>query len=88
MRAMQDERARIAIESEQLHLQSQELIDEIKHLNEDLDFYQKYIDDSSTNLNSSNLGDGRPQLSIAKLKRRIEELEDLVHELKQRGFHF
>lgn len=85
MQGIQEERARIAIENEQLHLQTQDLIDEIKNLNDELDSYQKYIDENITNLNNSNLDAPKPQISNSKLKKRVEELEDLVHELKQRG---
>mgnify|MGYP000871616016 CR=1 FL=1 len=83
MKGMQEERAKIAIENEQLHLQTQDLIDEIRNLNDELDSFQKYIDDNPAN--SSNYDHPRPQISNSKLKRRIEELEDLIHELKQRG---
>ena len=83
MKGMQEERAKIAIENEQLHLQTQDLIDEIRNLNDELDSFQKYIDDNPAN--SSNYDHPRPQISNSKLKRRVEELEDLIHELKQRG---
>lgn len=77
MQAIQEDRAKVAIENEQLHLKVQEFIDEIRHLNAELDFFQRYVEDSSSAFGT--------QAPFGKLKKKIEELEDLVYELKQKG---
>jgi DNA repair exonuclease SbcCD ATPase subunit len=79
MKQIQDEREKYASENEQLHLQTQELIEEIKRLSGELQEYQKYFDKNEMN----GILEGKP-VNAGKMKSRIEELEDLVYEVKQR----
>lgn len=81
MAEIQEERERIAYENEQLHLQTQELIDETKRLNGEIEDIQQYFE------NDRLIGlDGKANgLSYSKMKTRIEELEDLLYEIKQNG---
>jgi hypothetical protein len=80
MKNIQEERERIALENEQLHLQTQDLIEEVKRLNNELQDYQKYFDKNEMN----GILEGKP-INAGKMKARIEELEDLIHEMKQKG---
>lgn len=58
-------------------MQTQELIGEIKRLNEETQEYQKILDKSE-----GGILDGRPVPNVGKMKSRIEELEDLLYEHK------
>ncbi len=82
MNEVQDERERIAIENEQLHLQTQELIDETKRLGEDIQDMQQYLDNVGTGSVMDERGNG---MNFTKMKSRIEELEDLLFEIQQNG---
>jgi chromosome segregation ATPase len=83
MKNLQEESERTALENEQLHLQTQDLIEEIKRLNNELQEYQKYFDKNEMN----GILEGKP-ISVGKMKARIEELEDLIHEMKQKGLTY
>jgi len=81
MGEVQNERERIAAENEQLHLQTQELIDETKRMNEEIQELQMYFEGNAGGI----LDDRSGGVSLAKMKTKIEELEDLLYELKQTG---
>jgi len=81
MGEIQVERERIAAENEQLHLQTQDLIEETKRLSEEIQELQLYFDSSSGGI----LDDRSSGVSLSKMKTKIEELEDLLYEIKQNG---
>ena len=80
MGEIQEERERIALENEQMHLQIQELIEETKRLNAEIQELQQFFDPERPGIDQQPSG---PNLS--KMRLRIEELEDLLHEIRQTG---
>jgi len=79
MMEIQEERERIANENEQLHLQIQELIGESKRLNEEMQDLQQWFDGERASM----IDDRGAGVNVGKMKMRIDELEDLLHEIKQ-----
>lgn len=82
IKEMQDERERFAIENENLHLQTQDLIDETKKLGGEIQEYQQYFEYEK---GGNFMEEKQYGPSLAKMKTRIEELEDLIYEIKQTG---
>lgn len=82
MRDLQEEREKMALENEQLHLQTQDLIGETKRLSEELQDLQRFFEQGKP---GSIIDDNPTTPSFSKMKIRIEELEDLLHEIKQTG---
>lgn len=80
MREIQEERERIALENEQMHLQIQELIEETKRLHGEIQELHQFFDPERPGIDQQPSG---PNLS--KMRGRIEELEDLLHETRQAG---
>jgi len=76
---IQEERERIANENEQLHLQIQELIGESKRLNEEMQDLQQWFNGERASM----IDDRGAGVNVGKMKMRIDELEDLLHEIKQ-----
>ena len=85
MAGVQEEREKIAIENEQLHFQIQELIDEVKRLSEEIQDTQQFFDQDRL---GTGLSDTQGNNGIQKMKTRIEELEDLLFEMKQSGINY
>ena len=84
MQTMIEEKNQLAMENEQLHLQTQDLIEDIKKLNSELETYDEYIEE--TNFNGTTSGkDKQNTISVGKLRSKIDELHDLLYELKQKG---
>lgn len=82
MMEIQEERERIANENEQLHLQIQEQIGDSKRLNEDMQDLQQWFDPDRA---GSIIDDRGVGVNVGKMRTRIEELEDLLHEIRQNG---
>ena len=82
MAAVQEEREKIALENEQLHLQIQELIDEVKKMSEEVQDMNQYFEQER--YGNTGLSDNQTT-GFQKMKTRIEELEDLLYEMKQTG---
>ncbi|KAL4430235.1 hypothetical protein ABPG74_014794 [Tetrahymena malaccensis] len=78
---MQEERKNLAVENENLHTQIQELISEVEKMKQELENYAIIFDVSVMDLSSNKANQGN---IISKLKNRIDELEDLINETKQK----
>ncbi|KAL4469368.1 hypothetical protein ABPG72_006004 [Tetrahymena utriculariae] len=78
---MQEERKNLAVENENLHTQIQELISEVEKMKQELENYAILFDVSVMDLSSNKANQGN---IISKLKNRIDELEDLINETKQK----
>ena len=81
MMEIQEDRERIANENEQLHLQIQELIGESKRLNEEMQDLQQWFDGERASM----IDDRGAGVNVGKMKSRIDELEDLLYEIRQNG---
>ena len=71
---IQEERKLLLLENEALHLEIQEMIAEIQFLKQD-----------SLSMNILMGNPKNPNVSMQKMHQRIEELEDIILELKQKG---
>jgi len=80
MKIIMEEKNQIAMENEQMHLQTQELIDEIKRLNMEVEAYSQFNEESGFGAKDGKSG----VVSLAKMKAKIDELQDLAFELKNK----
>ncbi len=79
MKEIKEENARLTQDNEQLHFEIQGFINEVKRLTNELEECQKFFNPTNSVLSDSKLPD------YAKMKARIEELEDANLELKKNG---
>lgn len=82
MRLIQEERNRIILENEELHMANKELIQEIDGLNIELHHYQALF---SPEVDKGHVFHQNKEALLAPLKQRIEELADMTEELRLRG---
>jgi hypothetical protein len=79
MKNVQEERAKVASENEQLHQQIQYFINEIKIISAELETFKRFF--TLTPEQQQNPDQIVPD--VIKMKNKVEELEDAVQELKQ-----
>lgn len=79
MSGITEDRARVCVENEQLHMQIQCFIEEVRSLSDELQQLNRHFTIQADNDVNISLPD------VVKMKHKIEELEDVISEMKNAG---
>lgn len=83
MRLLQEERKKLILENEELNAVNQDLVSDVDVLNMELGQYQAFFQMGRLTLEDAR--NGKSQAMVGPLKARIDELQDLIEELRRRG---